>query len=104
LIQRIKDILWEYLGIVRDEKGIKKAIHEISQIRNTFENIKTSKNLLNYIKLRNILFVSEVIALAALERKESRGAHYRTDYPKENDEWKKAILIQKEFKISHEAR
>ncbi|HQC25097.1 MAG TPA: FAD-binding protein [Methanofastidiosum sp.] len=104
LIQQIKDILWEYLGIVRDEKGIKKAIHEISQIRNTFENIKTSKNLLNYIKLRNILFVSEVIALAALERKESRGAHYRTDYPKENDEWKKAILIQKEFKISHEAR
>lgn len=104
LIQQIKDILWERLGIVRDEKGIKKAIHEISQIKNTFENIKTSKNILDYIKLRNLIFISEVIALAALERKESRGAHYRIDYPNENNEWKKSILIEKDFKISYEAR
>lgn len=104
LIKQIKDILWKYLGIIRNEDGIKTAIKEISQIKNNFENIKVTKNLLDYVKLRNTIFVAEVISIAALERKESRGAHYRSDYPKENNEWKKAILINNGFKISHEAR
>lgn len=59
---------------------------------------------MDYVKLRNTIFVAEVISIAALERKESRGAHYRSDYPKENNECKKAILIKNGFKISHEAR
>lgn len=104
LIKQIKDIVWRYLGIIRNEDGIKTAIKEISQIKSNFENIKVTKNLLDYIRLRNIIFVAEAISIAALERKESRGAHYRSDYPNENNEWKKAILIKNGFKIVHEAR
>lgn len=104
LIKEIKEILWIYLGIIRDEKGIKTAIKEISKIKNKFENIRSTKDLLEYFKLRNIIFVAEAISIAALERKESRGAHYRSDYPKEDINWKKAIIIKKEFKIENEAR
>ncbi|NMC60479.1 MAG: FAD-binding protein [Candidatus Methanofastidiosa archaeon] len=104
LIKQIKEILWRYLGIIRNEEGITTAIKDISDIKHKFENIKATKNLLDYFKLRNIIFVAEVVSLAALERKESRGAHYRSDYPKEDNNWKKAILIKKDFKIDYEVR
>ncbi len=104
LIKQIRELMWEYLGIIRDEKGIKKAIKEISEIKNKYETIKFTKNYSEYFKLRNILFVSQAVALSALERTESRGAHYRSDYPKENNKWKKAIIITKDFEIDYEAR
>jgi len=104
LIKEAKEIMWRYLGIIRDEKGIRTAIKEISEIKNKFEEINVTKNYLEYFKLRNILFVAQTVALSALERKESRGAHYRSDYPKEDKYWKKAIIIKKGFDIGYEAR
>jgi len=104
LIIAIKDIMWKYLGIIREEKGIRTAIKEISEIKNKFEKIDATHDYLQYFKLRNILFTSQVVAISALERKESRGAHYRVDYPKEDNNWKKAIIIKKEFNIEYEGR
>lgn len=104
LIKEIRNLMWEYLGIIRDEKGIKNAIKKISEIKNQYEKIEFTQNYLEYFKLRNLLFVSYLVASSALKRTESRGAHYRSDYPKENSQWKKAIIIKKDFEIEYEAR
>ena len=104
LIKEIREIMWVYLGIIRDEKGIKAAIKQFSEIKNKFEKINSTQNYLEYFKLRNIIFVAQAVALSALERKESRGAHYRSDYPKEDKNWKKAIIIKKGFEIEYEGR
>ena len=96
--------MWGYLGIIRNKEGITTAIKEFSDIKNKFEKINSTQNYLEYFKLRNILFVAQAVALSALERTESRGAHYRSDHPNENKNWKKAIIIKKGFNIEHEAR
>lgn len=104
LIKDIREIMWIYLGIIRDEKGIKTAIKQFTELKNKFEKINSTENYLVYFKLRNILFVAQALAISALERTESRGAHYRSDFPKENKDWKKAIVIKKGFDIEYEAR
>ena len=48
------------------------------------------------LEIRDMLKVAEVIILAALERKESRGAHYRSDYPQMDPAWEKNIRVYKE--------
>jgi fumarate reductase (CoM/CoB) subunit A len=104
LIKDIRELMWIYLGIIRDEKGIKTAINQLSEIKNNFEKINFTQNYLEYFKLRNVLFASQAVALSALERTESRGAHYRRDYPKEDNDWKKAIIVKKGFEIEYEGR
>ena len=104
MIKEIKEIMWRYLGINRDEKGIRTAIKQFSELKNKFEKINSTQNYLEYFKLRNIIFVAQAVALSALERTESRGAHYRSDFPKENKDWKKAIVIKKGFDVGYEAR
>jgi fumarate reductase (CoM/CoB) subunit A len=104
LIKDIRELMWIYLGIIRDEKGIKTAINQLSEIKNNFEKINFTQNYLEYFKLRNVLFASQAVALSALERTESRGAHYRRDYPKEDNGWKKAIIVKKGFEIEYEGR
>ena len=104
LIKEIKEIMWRYLGIIRNKEGITTAIKEFSEIKNKFEKINSTQNYLEYFKLRNILFVAQAVARSALERTESRGAHYRSDHPNEDKNWKKAIIIKEGFNIEYEAR
>lgn len=80
--QALRDKMWQYAGIVRDKAGLKTLL--------TF--IKNNQDILNVqtlqpeiIEVQNMLIVSELIAESALERTESRGSHYRLDFPKIND-------------------
>jgi len=52
---------------------------------------------MRFIELRNMLEVSKIVCLSALLRKESRGSHYRSDFPKEdNHNWLKNIIARKD--------
>jgi succinate dehydrogenase/fumarate reductase flavoprotein subunit len=52
--------------------------------------------LIRYLELQNMLLVSEMVCRAALLRTESRGSHYRSDYPEEdNNDWLKNIVLHK---------
>jgi len=60
--------------------------------------------MLAALELEMALDTSEFIIRAAMERKESRGAHYRLDYPVEREEWKKTIILSKQdkaIKVAH---
>lgn len=81
-------VLFEKVGIVRDEKNLMDALSYVKYLIRESINLhtmdKTKNNnveLVAILELRNALFLSEAIILSALRRKESRGAHFRSDYP-----------------------
>ena len=71
--------MWENVGIFRSEKTLKKALTDIENIENEFGKKDFCTNVEEYV-LRNMIITSKLIIKSALQRKESRGAHYRTDY------------------------
>ncbi|MFW6147578.1 MAG: FAD-binding protein [Thermodesulfobacteriota bacterium] len=95
----LKTVMWQNAGIIRDRKGLEEALEKISVIESRTENagVQDYRQLITYLELRNLLLLSKMVCRAALLRTESRGAHYRSDYPSEDDEnWLKNIIIVKQ--------
>ncbi len=97
----LRQTMWNYVGIVRTSKRLKRALHRIEMLKREiteyYEDYQVSKNL---IELRNLVLVSEMIVRCAMERKESRGLHYTLDYPELAPELRKTILTPPDFKVS----
>ena len=75
------------------------ALKDINSIQEGLERISVGgyENLVPVMRLRNMALVSEMMCRAALARTESRGAHWRTDYPEENGkEWLRYIEVRNE--------
>ncbi|WP_457570182.1 FAD-binding protein [Desulfurobacterium sp.] len=112
LRKKLKETMDRFVGIERNQEELEKALEEIRKIKEEAKNVKVSNTskvynleLINYQELLNMADVAEVITLSALNRKESRGAHFRTDYPSRDDEnYLKHTLVRKdgdELKISY---
>ncbi len=78
----LRRFMWNYVGIVRTNKRLSRALHRIHMLRDEvnefYSNFRVSNDL---IELRNLLQVAELIVVCANERHESRGLHYSKDYP-----------------------
>ena len=70
----LKSLMWENVGIFRSRETLEKALTEIKKLE--FDNPQTKEEY----EFKNMLTVSKLIIKCAIDRKESRGAHYRTDY------------------------
>ncbi|WPM31551.1 FAD-dependent oxidoreductase [Hydrogenobacter sp. T-2] len=91
--KKMGDITWEKMGIFRDEKSLQSAYEELSELLERWENIPVvdkskvfNTNLIEVLELRNMLHLARAVAYCALHRRESRGGHYREDYPERDDE------------------
>ncbi len=88
------------VGVFREEKAMKKAVKKIEELKERAKNIVVddksklfNTDIVEAFEFSNILLIAEVIANGAILRKESRGAHYRNDYPERDDEnWLKHTL------------
>ncbi|MCP3660776.1 MAG: FAD-binding protein [Bacteroidetes bacterium] len=94
--EELQEMMWEHVGVIRDEKKMKKGIRLLELLKkeklNTGLEVKMNKNLIAALNIKSMLIASEMILISALNRKESRGAHYRTDYPYKSSDWKKNII------------
>lgn len=81
----LQSIMWDYVGILRNKKSLISAIEKINDLKKMFPRKIKCLNKEEY-EFRNMLITAELIAQSALLRKESRGAHYRTDYPQMQEE------------------
>ena len=93
--KRVKRLMWERVGILRSRASIARALWEFEQIARA--PLRSSS--------RNFLTVATLVARAALWREESRGAHYRTDFPLRDDErWQVHSIIRKGAEIGSSER
>lgn len=89
--QEIQDTMTKYVGIIRNEQGLTKAANIISKIYERYSSL--SGFSLIKLEVLNMLTVARLVIESALERKESRGAHYRSDFVKTDDvNWKRNII------------
>ncbi|MGH3415447.1 MAG: FAD-binding protein, partial [Actinocrinis sp.] len=89
----------DLVGIIRREPEVQAAIERLAELAPRREKLAApGDRVFNpgwhlSLDLRNMLLVSECVAKAALERKESRGGHTREDYPEMSAEWRKVNLV-----------
>ena len=95
VLSRIKAVMWNDVGIIRDAEKLQRALREIKELRKEARALQAADvhQLQSCLEIEDMLKVAEVIILAALERTESRGAHYRADYPQMDPAWEKNILV-----------
>ncbi|MER6269213.1 MULTISPECIES: succinate dehydrogenase flavoprotein subunit [unclassified Streptomyces] len=92
LRRELQDTMDANVMVFRTEQTIKTAVEKIAELRERYKNVsiqdkgkRFNTDLLEAIELGNLLDLAEVMAVSALARKESRGGHYREDYPNRDD-------------------
>ena len=108
LMDLVRVNMWENVGVIRDSTLLVEAYQRLNEIRDSTRRIlaKPGKQLLSALEIIMALDVCEFIIRAAMERRESRGAHYRLDHPEEDPEWRKTIILSKHdeaIQIDHAA-
>jgi succinate dehydrogenase / fumarate reductase flavoprotein subunit len=89
---KLQDMMQDLVGIVRREEEMQKALESLAELKTMADTVVVHGNR-EYnpgwhtaLDLRNLLTVSEAVALSAIARKESRGAHFRDDFPDKSEE------------------
>jgi succinate dehydrogenase / fumarate reductase flavoprotein subunit len=90
------------VGVFREESLMQKAIKKIAELKERAKNISIddksklfNTDIIEAFEFSNILLIAEIIAKGAVLRKESRGAHYRNDFPERDDEnWLKHTIVK----------
>jgi succinate dehydrogenase/fumarate reductase flavoprotein subunit len=87
---KLRLIMWQYGGILRHETGLTEGLNQLDQLEKKAQNLSpgdSARELTRILELQLGLTAAKIILKAALKREESRGAHYRTDFPDMKENW-----------------
>ena len=88
--KRVKRVMWERVGILRDKDSLKRALKEFEQILSS--NLSTSS--------RNFVTLAKLVAASALWREESRGGHFRNDFPDRDEKFRVHSIQKKDAELT----
>ncbi len=95
LIKQLKTLMWRKVGIIREKSELEEA-YRLIQGPWPAAAVADCADLIKLLEFNNMRLVAEMVCTAALERTESRGSHFRADYPGEdNERWLKNIVLRK---------
>lgn len=91
----LKITMWNDVGLIRDAKTLTRALKVIKNLQTQAKQVEAhdTAELREALETQEMLKTAEAVVIAALVRKESRGAHFRTDYPKMDPKWVKNIVV-----------
>jgi L-aspartate oxidase len=90
----LQETMWKFVGLVRSGEGLEQARRTLQQLSEEFGSPAATRDA---IELANMIDVAGLVVLSALTREESRGAHYRTDFPERDDiRWRRHLLLRGE--------
>ncbi len=101
LLDRLKVVMSEKVGIFRKKKDLAEALEKISELKEDYKRVylygkclRYSQELVNLLEFDSMLDLAEIITLGALNRRETRGSHYRLDFKERNDkDWLKHTVV-----------
>ncbi len=85
LVAAVRRLMWQCVGLVRDARGLRSALAELARLR--AEHPQAGG------EARNLLALARLVAAAALTRCESRGGHFRADYPAPDPAWERRLFL-----------
>jgi fumarate reductase (CoM/CoB) subunit A len=100
--QKLQKLMWDNVGIVRSGDDLENALNRLGRrgrmaggVAATCRNRHWNREFLEALELRLMVKTAELIAASALLRTESRGSHYRRDFPETGPDWCKNIILGK---------
>lgn len=93
LRQSLQDCMTQYCGVFRTEPVMREGLEKLQQLQQQYQNIYLddkgklwNTEIIEALEMRSLIVVAQLILTSALNRQESRGAHYREDFPERDDE------------------
>ncbi|MEF8832492.1 MAG: FAD-binding protein [Candidatus Thermoplasmatota archaeon] len=93
LMDELRQVMFEHFGVYREEDSMKEGLSKIRDLKEKYDSVHIdNKNenfntaLIRTLELKSMVNIAEVVAIGAIERKESRGSHFRRDYTERRDE------------------
>jgi succinate dehydrogenase/fumarate reductase flavoprotein subunit len=87
--------LWRGVLVIRTAERLNRTLDELDRLEAELADARLDDGeaVIAFLELRNLLLAGRAIIKAALHRKESRGSHYRADYPALDPQWGKRLLV-----------
>jgi succinate dehydrogenase/fumarate reductase flavoprotein subunit len=100
--KKVRALMGKHAHMVRDEEGLKRALAELQTVRKDLDllgadiqaGLRFNQNLIDCIDVRWGVDCAQAVCHAALTRTESRGFHFRSDFPEEKKEWLKHTVVK----------
>ena len=93
----LRELMWDHAGILRDESSLREGLDRLEAVRERAADMRvgpvTSESFELAVDVGFMLTAAEAVLRGALEREESRGAHYRTDYPDVDPDWQRNVYF-----------
>ncbi len=104
ILDDVREVMQAHCGVFRSREGLEEGLEKVRKLRERYRSVyltdrgdSFNTELQTVLELGHILELAEVILLGALNREESRGAHYRVDFTERNDkDWLKHTLVYRD--------
>jgi L-aspartate oxidase len=90
-LKALQDLMWKDVGIIREKAGLIKAVKTLAAWQRHLPQPTDRPTF----ELNNLLLTGRLVAEAALKREESRGAHFRSDFPQHSSKWEKHVTFRR---------